>query len=168
VITETTDLKDVRDYANPRRASHHGNFCSVREILVPIDLTAESRRAIASAVSLAKTWNSHLTLLHVYKEPRSLEYMRGPHVCAARKQQRQYTENAFDLLGNEAKLQYENCSTEFREGMLCDEIARAVRELHADLMIIGSHGNKWFRRIAYGSETDAIVRLAPCPVLVLR
>jgi nucleotide-binding universal stress UspA family protein len=167
-MTETTNLEDVPDCAKPRRASHDGNFSGAREILVPIDLTVECRQVIASAVSLAKLWNSHLTLLHVYKEPRSLEYMRGPHVCAERKQQKQYTMNAFELLGDEAKAQYENCSTEFRQGILCDELPRAVRELHADLMIIGTHGNKWFRRIAYGSETDEIVRLAPCPVLVVR
>jgi universal stress protein A len=35
-------------------------------------------------------------------------------------------------------------------------------------MIIGTHSDKWFQRIAYGSDTGAIIRRATCPVLVLR
>jgi hypothetical protein len=39
--------------------------------------------------------------------------------------------------------------------------------LQSDLLIIGTHVDKWFQRIAYGSDVAAIVRRAPCPVLVL-
>jgi nucleotide-binding universal stress UspA family protein len=166
-MTERTEVEDVRNLAERRNSRQELNLCGVREILVPTDLTVESRKAIAYAASLAKTWNAHLTLLHVYKEPHSLEYMRGPNVCAARERQRQHTENALEVLGKWAKQVCANCSTEFREGALCDEIASSVRELHADLMVISTRGNKWFHRVAYGCDADAIVRLSPCPVLVV-
>lgn len=167
-MTETTEVEDSRDLAERRNSRHDRNFCGAREILVPTDFTPESRKAIAYAVNLAKALHAHMTLLHVYKEPHSLEYMRGPDVCAARERQRRYTENALELLGKQAKEEYANCSTEFREGALCDEIANSVKELQADLMVISTRGNKWFRRVAYGCEADAIVRLSPCPVLVVR
>jgi universal stress protein C len=167
-MTETTEVEDMRNLAERRNSRHDRNFCGAREILVPTDLTVESRKAIAYAVSLAKTLNAHLTLLHIYKEPHRLEYMRGPDVCAARDRQRQYTENALELLGKQVKGEYANCSTEFREGTLCGELANAVKELPADLMVISTRGDKWFRRIAYACEADAIVRLSPCPVLVVR
>lgn len=167
-MTETTKVEDWRNLAERRNSRPDRKFCGVREILVPTDLTVESRKAIAYAVSLAKSLNAHLTLLHVYKEPHSLEYMRGPDVCAARERQRQYTENALEHLGKRAKEEYANCSTEFREGALCDELANSVKELRVDLMVISTRGDKWFRRIAYGCESDAIVRLSPCPVLVVR
>ena len=48
------------------------------------------------------------------------------------------------------------------------QIAKAANDLHADLMIIGTHGNKWLQRMAYGSEAEAIVRRASCPVWVVR
>ena len=167
-MTETTEVEDMRNLAEPRNSRHDRNFCGAREILVPTDLTVESGKAIAYAVGLAKTLNAHLTLLHIYKEPHSLEYMRGPDVCAARDRQRQYTENALELLGKQVKGEYADCSTEFREGTLCGELANAVKELPADLMVISTRGDKWFRRIAYACEADAIVRLSPCPVLVVR
>jgi nucleotide-binding universal stress UspA family protein len=162
-MTERSEVEDFRDLAERRVSRHKRNFSGVREILVPTDLTLESRKAIGYAASLAKTLNAHLTLLHVYKEPHSLEFMRGPNVCAARERQRQYTENALEVLGKE----YANCSTEFREGALCQEIANSVKELPADLMVISTRGSKWFQRVAYGCDADAIVRLSPCPVLVV-
>jgi nucleotide-binding universal stress UspA family protein len=166
-MTERTEVKDLWNLTERRVSRHKRNFSKVREILVPTDLTLESRKAIGYAASLAKTLNAHLTLLHVYKEPHSLEYMRGPDVCAARARQRQYIENALDLLGKRTKEEHANCSTEFREGALCDEIANSVKELQADLLVISSRGNEWFRRVAYGCDADAIVQLSLCPVLVV-
>jgi nucleotide-binding universal stress UspA family protein len=166
-MTEMTEVEDLRSLAERRNSRHDRNFCGAREILVLTDLTVESRKAIAYAVSLAKTLHAHLTLLHVYKEPYSLEYMRGPNICAARERQRRYTENALELLGKQAKEEYANCSAEFREGTLCDEIAHSVKELQADLMVISTRGNKWFQRVAYGCDADTIVRLSPCPVFVV-
>jgi nucleotide-binding universal stress UspA family protein len=166
-MTERTEVKDLWNLTERRVSRHKRNFSKVREILVPTDLTLESRKAIGYAASLAKTLNAHLTLLHVYKEPHSLEYMRGPNVCAARERQRQYTENALEVLGKRAKEEYADCSTEFREGDLCQEIANSVKELPADLMVISTRGSKWLQRVAYGCDADAIVRLSPCPVLVV-
>jgi nucleotide-binding universal stress UspA family protein len=163
-----TEVEDLNDLAEPTNRLSDRKSRGVKEILVPTDLTIESRQAITYAVRLAKFWNAHLTLLHVYQEPRSVEYMRGPDVCGERTRQRKYSENALELLGKQAKEEYANCGTEFREGALCGEIANAVKELEADLVVIGTHGNKWFRRIAYGCDADAIVRLSPCPVLVVR
>jgi nucleotide-binding universal stress UspA family protein len=100
-MTERTEVKDFRSLAERRVSRYKRNFSGVREILVPSDLTVESRKAIGYAASLAKTLNAHLTLLHVYKEPHSLEFMRGPNVCAARERQRQYTENALEVLVKE-------------------------------------------------------------------
>ena len=45
---------------------------------------------------------------------------------------------------------------------------KTANELQADLMIVGTRSDKWFERIAYGSDADALVRRAGCPVLVLR
>jgi len=167
-MTETIEIETPRDFADPTNLIHNRRLHEIREILVLTDLTVESRKAITYAVTVAQTWNAHLTLLHVYKEPHNLQYMRGSHVCEAIVGQRQYSKNALELLGEQAKKQYANCDTEFRDGTLCEEIANSVRDLQADLMIIGTHENRWFQRIAYGSDAEAIIRLAPCPVLVVR
>ncbi len=167
-MTKTTEVEEVRDLAERRNSRPGRNFCQAREILVPTDLTVESRKAMAYAVRIAKTLNAHVTLLHVYKEPYCLDYMRGPDLCAARERQRRHAENALELLGKQAKEEYTNCSMEFRTGTFGDELAKSVKELRADLMVITTRGDTWFQRIAYGCDADAIIQLSPCPVLVVR
>lgn len=38
----------------------------------------------------------------------------------------------------------------------------------ADLIVIATHGMTGWHKLAFGSVTDKVVRLATCPVLVLR
>lgn len=48
------------------------------------------------------------------------------------------------------------------------EIAQLATDLDADLVVIGTHGRRGFRRLLLGSVAEAVVRLAHCPVLVVR
>jgi len=48
------------------------------------------------------------------------------------------------------------------------EILRTAEHENADLIVIATHGMTGWRRLAFGSVTDKVVRTADCPVLVLR
>ena len=48
------------------------------------------------------------------------------------------------------------------------EIVKAAREWPADLIVIGSHGRSGMQRALLGSVAEAVMRHAPCPVLVVR
>jgi nucleotide-binding universal stress UspA family protein len=48
------------------------------------------------------------------------------------------------------------------------EILRIAEHEHADLVVIATHGMTGWHRLAFGSVTEKVVRLADCPVLVLR
>lgn len=49
-----------------------------------------------------------------------------------------------------------------------EEIAQLAADLEADLVVVGSHGRRGVSRLISGSVAEAVVRLAPCPVLVVR
>jgi nucleotide-binding universal stress UspA family protein len=49
-----------------------------------------------------------------------------------------------------------------------DELAQLAADIEADLVIVGSHGRRGVARLVLGSVSEAVVRLAPCPVLVAR
>jgi universal stress protein A len=166
-MTHYIDTENVQDSASPTNPNPGRFLSGVKEILVPTDLTTKSQKAITYAVALSLFSNAHLTLLHVYEESYNLSYLRGAHVCDAVKQHRKYREHALELLGEEVREQKANCSTVFCQGNHCDEIVKAANDLQADLLIIGTRGDKWFQRIAYGSDADALVRRAGCPVLVV-
>ena len=48
------------------------------------------------------------------------------------------------------------------------EIVKAAAEWPADLIVIGSHGRRGIERALLGSVAEAVLRHAPCPVLVVR
>lgn len=49
-----------------------------------------------------------------------------------------------------------------------EEIAQLASDLEADMVIVGTHGRRGLRRLLLGSVAEAVVRLAPCSVLVVR
>jgi nucleotide-binding universal stress UspA family protein len=51
---------------------------------------------------------------------------------------------------------------------IADEISQLAADLEADLVVVGTHGRRGLSRLLLGSSAEATVRLAPCPVLVVR
>jgi len=49
-----------------------------------------------------------------------------------------------------------------------EELAQIAADLEADLVVVGTHSRKGIARLVLGSVAEAVVRLAPCPVLVVR
>ena len=59
--------------------------------------------------------------------------------------------------------------THLRMGEVVDlEIVALAKELRADLIVMGCRSHRGIRRIIEGSISDAVIRHAPCPVLVVR
>jgi len=48
------------------------------------------------------------------------------------------------------------------------EVAQMAADLEADMVVVGTHGRRGIARLLLGSVAEAVVRLAPCPVLVVR
>jgi nucleotide-binding universal stress UspA family protein len=48
------------------------------------------------------------------------------------------------------------------------EIAQLAADLEANLVVVGTHGRRALARVVLGSVAEVVVRLAPCPVLVVR
>lgn len=63
---------------------------------------------------------------------------------------------------------YGRAFTHLRYDSIADEIAQLAADLEADLVIVGTHGRRGVSRLLLGSSAEATVRLAPCPVLVMR
>ena len=59
-------------------------------------------------------------------------------------------------------------STRIREGIPKDVIVEEAREWGADLIVLGSHGYGFVKRLVLGSVAAAVVAAAPCSVQVVR
>jgi len=159
---------DIGDLENRDNRDDVRLAAGVTKILAPTDLTAESRNVVNYAAILAKNCGAHLTVLHVYREPYNAACLRGSPAYASIDRHRHDTKCALEFFGEEVRERYADCSTVFRTGIPCEEIIKAARDLQIDMLVISTHGHKWFRRFAYGSSAEELVRRAPCPVLLVR
>jgi len=94
-----------------------------------------------------------------------------PSVKEAGEQLRTYAEArlaAFRAAHPEAKLGPENIRAHQRLEVPSEEIAQLAADVEADLVVVGTHGRRGLTRMMLGSVAEATVRLAPCPVLVVR
>lgn len=62
----------------------------------------------------------------------------------------------------------ERVVTHLRLEVAANEVAQLAADLEADLVVVGTHGRRGVSRLLLGSVAEATVRLAPCPVLVVR
>ncbi|HKX83858.1 MAG TPA: universal stress protein [Pyrinomonadaceae bacterium] len=59
-------------------------------------------------------------------------------------------------------------STEVLFGSPDSRIVETAEEMHADMIVVGSHGYSRWERLLLGSTSDSVVHHAPCSVLVVR
>ena len=144
-----------------------------KRILVPVDGSATSSQALATAITLATTFKSRLRLVHVMEDA---TYLSGYD---------QFADYSGDLL----RVMRENAAKILDEGMalarsagvevdtmlfdrsgerLGDTVADAVKLWGADLIVLGTHGRRGIGRVLMGSGAEQIIRVAPVPVLVVR
>jgi nucleotide-binding universal stress UspA family protein len=65
-------------------------------------------------------------------------------------------------------LEDQGARTVVRAGFAATETLEAIRETSPDLVLMTTHGRTGAARAAFGSVTEAVLRRAPCPVLVIR
>ena len=53
-------------------------------------------------------------------------------------------------------------------GVNSDEIAKLVSDLHIDLTVTATHGRSGLKRLVLGSVTERLMRILPCPLLVVK
>ncbi len=59
-------------------------------------------------------------------------------------------------------------TTEHPEGPPAEAIVQRAHELQVSLILMTTHGRSGLRRVVFGSVADAVLRHAPCPVLIVR
>jgi universal stress protein A len=141
----------------------------IRSILVPIDFSKPSIKALKYAAAFADQFGAKLTLLHVI-EPVGLNDFGGAFPLAVENDRlirisRDKLLNVPAKYGLDAELIEK---TLVRTGVPFNEITNAARSLKADLIIIATQGNTGLKHLLLGSTTERVVRHAGCPVFVVR
>jgi nucleotide-binding universal stress UspA family protein len=143
------------------------NYLKDKTVVVPFDFSEQASQAVSSALNLAdQTTNIHIvhvvdpTLFMISFDPAVPIPPTFDHARKARA-----TEEMERLYGNS---QHARLSLHCLMGDPGAEIAGLAKNLHADLIIMPSHGRTGLSRLMLGSVAERVLRLASCPVLILR
>ncbi len=142
-------------------------------ILVPIDGSPTSDKALDEAIRLARLGGGRLRLLHVVDD---LNHVNGFEPAAA------YLEDTLPLMrqAGEKLLAHARQKAEGQgvttdsvlivggPGRIWEHVVAQAGSMNADLVVVGSHGRRGLGRVLLGSDAEQIVRHAPVPVLVVR
>jgi nucleotide-binding universal stress UspA family protein len=143
---------------------------SPKLILSPIDFSESSLEALDVAQDLATRYGSELLLVHVV--PVIPKLPENVSILSEGGYERELIQNAeLRLTELAGELQQKGVRARTAVGLADDaamEIVRTAEQEKADLIVIATHGMTGWRRLAFGSVTDKVVRTVECPVLVLR
>ena len=139
------------------------------KILLPVDGSTTSNRALDMALKLASGGSVQLHLLHAVDE---LAYLSGYEYAADLfAMARDYGQKILDEAAHKAKAAGVNVDIKLIDlpaQRLGETVATEAREWGADLIVVGTHGRKGIGRVFLGSGAEQIIRLAPVPILVVR
>jgi nucleotide-binding universal stress UspA family protein len=132
-------------------------------IVVPIDFSTESDRALELALRISES-PSNIRVLHVCPSPILYE-PAAVFVMPQDGIRKQYQESFHRRF---AHRNFDDLELDLRFGDPPTQIARYAETYNAGLIVMPSHGRTGFSHLLIGSTAERTVRLAPCPVLVLR
>ncbi len=139
-----------------------------QNILVPIDFSEHAARALDVAIEWGRQLHAGLTLLHVIQSvdlgPDMMSALPAAHIETLEAELTQHMKNYLK------RVEKAGVKGDFliAHGAPFYEAIEIVKSKQIDLIIMGSHGRTGLSHMLLGSVAEKLVRLAPCPVLVVR
>lgn len=157
-------LSDVSHAATINRRIHPAR------ILVGVDFSAESGKALKYAAALARHFGARIVLAHVIEPmPYPSDFGYGPMILdLAGNDAVQNIRLRLNALAKKHGLNGLPVDTEILNGPAHHELANAASALGINLIVIGTHGYTGLDHALIGSTAEKLVRHAPCPVLIVR
>lgn len=147
----------------------------LRQILCPVDFSEFSQRALDRAFAVARCYGSTVTALHVVS-PVPVAALPGPYSFGSETPppmvlprtdpgviiaQVQRLVDSEQVPGVPINILVEEASNVYRE------ILSQADRLHADLVVMGTHGRSGFEHLFLGSTAEKVLRKARCPVMTV-
>ena len=132
-----------------------------QHILVATDLNGKSEAIIEKAKFLSQLFAAHLSLIHTIEPTPAYGFpgstLKSPIIEDAKRQMRK--------LGEKLEIPEDHQLIEF--GSVKKEVIKAAEKIHADLIIVGSHGRHGLAKLLLDSSANKISHDAKCDVLTV-
>lgn len=140
----------------------------MKKILVPVDFSKYSEKALEVAASLAKRHGAEIIAVHM---------MGLSDAVITREESKEVFEAMYYMRLAEKRFS-EFLDKDYLDGLkvtdtvhnykVFSELNEVAVDLGADLIVMGSHGTSGLREVFVGSNTEKVVRTSEIPVLVIK
>jgi universal stress protein A len=142
---------------------------TAQRFLVPVDFSENANRAVEYAIALASKLGARMTLLHMIQ---LLPFGSGDMSVTV---PYTYIQDLEADITSRMQAYLERVTAAGLEGEIAvvhgvpfQEILETAKAQQIDLIIMGTQGRTGLQHVLMGSVAEKVVRLAPCPVLVVR
>lgn len=146
----------LHDFVHPEKAR---DPVQLRKILFCTDFSDHSKGALTYALSLAVEYNAELTLMHVLDDVAEAAELRDAIGGVVRELEQPIPAEARNWCA---------IKTSVRVGKPYQEIVQLALESQTDLIVMGVRGRSALDRALFGSTTERVIQLGPCPVLAVQ
>lgn len=145
------------------------------EIVVGVDYSDAAEQALLQALAIARS--NPAATLHVLEvaegqppdRPKELSSQVDAFKAAAQQNLASYVDQRLTAFtAGSGALDRARIRTAVDFGKPLDRLLRFVRQVSADLVIVGTHGRSGLPRLVMGSVAESLLRDAPCAVMVVR
>ena len=150
----------------------------MKKVLIALDYNPTAQKVAEVGFSIAISMNAEVILLHVISDPvyySSTEYspimgftgymdisaLQLDSVDGLKKASQHFLDKSKQHLGDKAIL------TLVKEGDFAESILEAAKEVHADIIVVGSQSRKWLENIVMGSVTEKVLHHTSIPLLIV-
>lgn len=145
----------------------------IETLLVPMDFSKHSKKALLYAAGLGKVFGAKLHLLHCY----------GIDMVQAFPYDPPYLTNLPPDFDDRVREAAESKLADFRKEVEdlgvaveihlsklfpSDAILRTAEEIQADMIVMGTRGRTGLEHVLLGSVAERTIRIAPCPVVSIK
>ena len=140
-----------------------------KRLLVATDFSGTSQEALRVARDMALALGARVQLLHVIADPATLPWTidAGPAIVELEHSWREQAARSLQRARDTARFTPERTEMTVAMGDPAREIVAAAAALHADLIVLGTHGHGLVARLVMGSVADKVLRHADRPVLIV-
>jgi nucleotide-binding universal stress UspA family protein len=147
-----------------------------KHIVVATDLSQHNLSALKVALDYADAMGARVTLVHVLEpaptppglEAFALEGMPLDWMDRVLEARQQAAEKQLNQIAVENRRAPAVIETRLLTGLMPETLTEFLKNAHADLLVVASHGRAGMAHLFLGSIAEKLMRLSPCPVLVVK
>jgi nucleotide-binding universal stress UspA family protein len=151
---------------------------TMKKVLIALDYDPTAQKVAEFGFAMAKAMNAEIALLHVISDPVYYSSVNYSPIMGftgfmdmdpqqlnineeLKKASQHFLEKSKHHLGDKT------IETLVKEGDCADSIIKTAEELHADIIVMGSHSQKWLENIIMGSVTEKVLHHTSIPLFII-